>query len=83
MFEPGKMYRFTEPAKKWQVGSFYRYRLIPQLKYQAIFLSNCRIQGIMAFVQPIYFWDSLDAKMEITITSILPYDGSLTTNDIE
>ena len=30
-FEPGKMYRLTEPAKKGQVGSFYRYRLIPQL----------------------------------------------------
>ena len=25
------MYRLTEPAKKGQVGSFYRYRLIPQL----------------------------------------------------
>ena len=25
----GKIYRLTEPAKKGQVGSFYRYRLIP------------------------------------------------------
>ena len=31
MFEPGKMYRLTEPGKKYQVGSFYRYRLIPQV----------------------------------------------------
>ena len=32
----------------------------------------------MALVQPIYSWDSLDANMEITITSINAYDGSLT-----
>jgi len=27
-FEPGKMYRPTEPGKKYQAGSFYRYRLM-------------------------------------------------------
>ena len=30
--QPGKIYRLTEPSKKGQVGSFYRYRLIPQQK---------------------------------------------------
>jgi hypothetical protein len=25
------MYKLTEPGKKYQVGSFYRYRLIPQM----------------------------------------------------
>ena len=26
------MYRLTEPGKKYQVGSFCRYRLIPQIR---------------------------------------------------
>ena len=37
----------------------------------------------MALVQPMYFWNSLAANMCINVTSILPYDGPLTTNDLE
>ena len=37
----------------------------------------------MALVQPMYFWNSLDAHMCITVQSILPYDGPITTNDLE
>ena len=32
--QPGIFFCLTEPAKKGQVGSFYRYRLIPQLYFR-------------------------------------------------
>ena len=37
----------------------------------------------MALVQPMYFWNSLDAHMCITINSILPYNGEITANSLE
>ena len=37
----------------------------------------------MALVQPMYFWNSLDANMCITVTSILPYNGPITANSLE
>ena len=35
--QPGKIHRLTETAKKGQVGSFYRYRLIPKLSINKIY----------------------------------------------
>ena len=48
------MYRLNEPAKKGQVGSFYRYRLIPQiflsLKGTILWLkSECKGQIVSKF----------------------------------
>jgi hypothetical protein len=37
----------------------------------------------MALVQPMYFWNSLDANMCITVTSIEPYSGPITTNSLD
>ena len=37
----------------------------------------------MEHVQTIYEYDSLDSKMYLNITSIDPYDGEITTNDLQ
>merc|ERR1711971_370626 len=59
------------------------------VRYDTLFASNfpsstvAKIQGIMALVQPMYFWNSLDAHMCITVASILPYNGIITADSID